>query len=280
MPVSGGATPPWSEKMSALICLKLVRMFLSVIITPAGVRVDPDVYCRYTVSAELSPFAARAFPESRSSKSTSMTDGAGLPGSRLDVLGEIACDRRCRENDSGCYVTHHRTNALIAGAAERNRKGNGGKSGLDGAKKRNDVVKPLRRQNDRAVTSRAAKPELLGKVQGSPVQLRPRQGFRNAVPIVFVINITEGCIVGLQTSALAQHSGNRKRHHWVTLPLVGQIFSRLPRMPPPAPYVVRNDWDRKPPQRLISTIPLASPLAPSRTRIHKRRWSVPMRQRR
>ena len=54
-------------------------MFLCEIMTPAGVRVDPEVYCKYAVSGELSTRAAGAFVESRSSRSTSMTDGADSP---------------------------------------------------------------------------------------------------------------------------------------------------------------------------------------------------------
>src|SRR5262249_40334017 len=54
-------------------------MFLYETMTPAGVRVDPEVYCKYAVSVELSTRAARPFFESRSSKSISITDGADSP---------------------------------------------------------------------------------------------------------------------------------------------------------------------------------------------------------
>src|ERR1700758_3248585 len=56
-------------------------MFLCEISTPAGVRVDPEVYCKYAMSGRLSASAAGPFGESRSSKSTSITDGADPPGS-------------------------------------------------------------------------------------------------------------------------------------------------------------------------------------------------------
>src|SRR5277367_7029957 len=47
--------------------------------TPTAVRVDPEVYCKYAVSVEPSTRAAGPFFESRSSKSTSITDGADSP---------------------------------------------------------------------------------------------------------------------------------------------------------------------------------------------------------
>ena len=77
--VSGGATPPWSPKKAALICAKFAMMFLYVTMTPTGVRVDPEVYCKYTVSAAFSTLAGDAFFESRSSESTSMSDGTAAP---------------------------------------------------------------------------------------------------------------------------------------------------------------------------------------------------------
>src|SRR6516165_10149471 len=54
-------------------------MFLCETMTTAGARVDPDVYCKYTVSVELSTGAAGPCFESRSSRSTSITDGADSP---------------------------------------------------------------------------------------------------------------------------------------------------------------------------------------------------------
>ena len=41
-----GAIPPSGAKKSAMICLKLAKTFLLETMTPAGVRVDPDVYCK------------------------------------------------------------------------------------------------------------------------------------------------------------------------------------------------------------------------------------------
>ena len=77
--LSGGATPPWSPKKPAFMCSKLARMFLCETMTPAGVRVDPEVYWRYMVSVELSTRAAGAGFESRSSRSTSITDRLDSP---------------------------------------------------------------------------------------------------------------------------------------------------------------------------------------------------------
>ena len=41
------------------------------------VRVDPDVYCKYAMGRVFSSAGTRCFGESRSSESTSMTDGTG-----------------------------------------------------------------------------------------------------------------------------------------------------------------------------------------------------------
>ena len=80
-------------------------------------------------------------------------------------------------------------------------------------RKRNDVVESLRRQYHGAVAGRRTKPEFARDVQHSPIQLQPRQSFRNAVPVLLVINKRERRVIGLQTGALAQHSGNRRLKH-------------------------------------------------------------------
>src|ERR1700751_3263755 len=79
--MSGGATPPSGAKKSPMICSKLAKTFLLVTMTPAGVRVDPDVYCKYMKSARSLAAARDLGPvdrwrESRSSQSTSTIDGA------------------------------------------------------------------------------------------------------------------------------------------------------------------------------------------------------------
>src|ERR1700731_815167 len=51
--------------------------------TPAGERVDPDVYCKYAVSARLSIPALDPLRASRSNRSTSTTAGAGPSGCDL-----------------------------------------------------------------------------------------------------------------------------------------------------------------------------------------------------
>ncbi len=136
---TAATTPLWcpaeqphrrSRSSRTLICSTLARMFLCEISTPAGVRVDPEVYCKYAMSGRLSASAAGPFWESRSSKSTSMTDGADSPGFELDVLGDGACDRGCRENGRRRRVTQDRTNTLIAGATQRNRQRNRDLTGL------------------------------------------------------------------------------------------------------------------------------------------------------
>ena len=104
-------------------------------------------------------------------------------------------------------------NALIAGATQRNRKRNRDMSRLQCAEKRDDVVKPLWCQYDRAVTRRPAMFELPCNVQCSPIHLRPRQAFGNAVPFLLVVNKRERRVIGLQTGALAQHSRNGRLNH-------------------------------------------------------------------
>ena len=99
-----------------MICSKLARMFLCETMTPAGVRVDPDVYCKYAVSVELSSSAAGRFLRVEIQQINLDDRWSGFAGLRLDILGDVACDRGCRENGSGRCVAQHRTNTFIAGA--------------------------------------------------------------------------------------------------------------------------------------------------------------------
>src|ERR1700722_12708830 len=79
MVVSGGAIPPRVGKYSDINCPKLAARLRSESITPAGTRVEPEVYCRYMVSGASSPPGASRCAEplraSRSMASTSMTVG-------------------------------------------------------------------------------------------------------------------------------------------------------------------------------------------------------------
>ena len=54
--------------------------FLCVTTTPAGWRVEPDVYCRYAVFGWEPTFAAGIRGESKSSASISITRGARCLG--------------------------------------------------------------------------------------------------------------------------------------------------------------------------------------------------------
>ena len=60
------------------------------------------------------------------------------------MLDDISYDGRCRENNSGRRVAHHRVNTLIAGATQRNQERYRDKSGLQCSQKRNDVINSLR----------------------------------------------------------------------------------------------------------------------------------------
>ena len=60
--VSGGGTHRNSRRSPTLSCSKLVRMLSYETTTPFGVRVDPEVYCKYAMSDGLSASAAGPFP--------------------------------------------------------------------------------------------------------------------------------------------------------------------------------------------------------------------------
>ena len=128
----------------------------------------------------------------------------------------------------GRRVAQHRIDTFIAGATQRDRKRNRNEPGLQCAQKRDDVVQSLRRQYHRAITGRPAKSELACNVQRSPIQLRPRQAFGNAGPVLLVINERECRVIGLQTGTLAQQG--RKR-----------CFDHRMRLPSSAPQIV-NVW--------------------------------------
>ena len=55
-------------------------------ITPAGVRVEPEVYCRYAGPCQESSVSSGVRVASTSTTSTSMTDGAGRPPCGLAYL--------------------------------------------------------------------------------------------------------------------------------------------------------------------------------------------------
>ena len=62
--------------------------------TPAGVRVDPEVYCKYAMSAELSTSRSGSFLGVQVQQINLDDRWSGFAGLRLDVLGDIACDRQ------------------------------------------------------------------------------------------------------------------------------------------------------------------------------------------
>ncbi len=137
--------------------------------------------------------------------STSMIDGADVPGCGWTWSARTPTAEDVVKMTEGDASLQHRTNALIADAAHRNRKRNRDAPGLHRAEERNDVVESLRRQNHRPVTGRPAKSELLSNVEHSPIQLRPRQAFSNAVPVLVVINKGErdvGWAAGWRARAL------------------------------------------------------------------------------
>src|SRR5580693_370228 len=82
---SGGRlTFPSSVKKSPMTCFKLAKTFLFETRTPAGVRVDPEVYCKYNVSGRSvspprDPGREDLCRASRSSKSSSTIDGVDWP---------------------------------------------------------------------------------------------------------------------------------------------------------------------------------------------------------
>ena len=136
--------------------LEIGHRFLCDIMTPAGRRVDPDVYCRYAVFGRL--LAPGAGPcRAVKIQQVDLDDRwSGFAGLRFDVLGDVPDDSGRRENDRRRRVAQHRTDPLIAGATQRNRKRNRDQPGLQCAEKRDDVVEPLRCQYHSAVTGRPA----------------------------------------------------------------------------------------------------------------------------
>src|ERR1700691_6587458 len=75
MVVSRGGTPVNSGKKSHISCWKFTRRFRCEIITPAGMRVEPEVYCKYAVLGALLIRMLDELSAARSSESTSMIAG-------------------------------------------------------------------------------------------------------------------------------------------------------------------------------------------------------------
>ncbi|COY27839.1 Uncharacterised protein [Mycobacterium tuberculosis] len=78
-------TPARSSPSMSSSDVKLAKTFLFETMTPAGVRVDPEVYCKYAVSGVSLPVGRapglrERCRESKSSKSSSTIDGADWPG--------------------------------------------------------------------------------------------------------------------------------------------------------------------------------------------------------
>ena len=76
-----------------MTCSKLAMRFWCEIMTPAGGRVDPEVYCRYAVSGDrLAPRGGPALA-SRSSRSTSMMmSGPAIFGSTYSATSPTTED--------------------------------------------------------------------------------------------------------------------------------------------------------------------------------------------
>ena len=156
--------------------------------TPAGWRVDPDVYCRYAVFGWEPTFAAGIRGESKSSASISITRGARSPGLRLRIFPDVVDDRRRRQYRDRRAVTQRPRHPLVMRAELRHRKRDGDETGLYRAEEGDDVLQALRSQYRCPLTGRPAPQELLGDDLRSLVDLRPRQAFGKPCGIYLVVD--------------------------------------------------------------------------------------------
>ena len=70
-----------SRPTDRIICTTLVHAARWVISTPAGVRVDPDVYCRYAIASVSSGVGVNAAPTESGSASIAIIRGRRCRGS-------------------------------------------------------------------------------------------------------------------------------------------------------------------------------------------------------
>ena len=120
--------------------------FLCEMTTPAGERVDPDVYWRDAVLGRTHRVASSSRGESRSSESTATTIGTGPCAARAcgayfvtsSMTDEVVRMTAGKESRNRCG------NSFVVNAKLRHRKRNSDETGLQHAQKGNDVFKPLR----------------------------------------------------------------------------------------------------------------------------------------
>ena len=71
---------PSSPSSASMICTTLVARLRWVICTPVGMRVEPDVYCRYAIVSAVTSTGCHVAPTSSGTASTAMTRGRSLAG--------------------------------------------------------------------------------------------------------------------------------------------------------------------------------------------------------
>ena len=119
--------------------------------TPAGRRVDPDVYCKYAVRLIIVFVGVESCRRIQIQQIDFDDRRSGFAGLRCDVRGDMADDSGRRENDGGRRVAQHRIDTLIGDAAHRDRQRNRDDSGLQRAQEGDDVVEALGRQYHGAI---------------------------------------------------------------------------------------------------------------------------------
>ena len=183
---------------------------------------------RYRVDS--SSRAPRSFPRVQVQRINLDDRWSGLAALRLSILGDIANDSGCRENDSGRRIAQHRLTRSSWTPTIGTESGTAMSPGLQCAEKCNDVVEPLWRQYHSPVTSRPAKPEFLRNVERSPIHLRPRQAFGNAGPVLLVIDECERLSLGCRLARSRSTAGMEDSIMGVTLP-VRLLVLACPRAP-------------------------------------------------
>lgn len=134
--------------------MTLVHTARWVISTPAGVRVDPEVYYKYAMSSVSRATSENAAPSVSGTASTAINRGRcwGGQGSHkpADRLGGSGGGQHC----GGSSVCHHRRQTLGVPSQSRRKERDRDVAGVDCGEEGSHVVQTLWRNDRHPVTGR------------------------------------------------------------------------------------------------------------------------------
>ena len=128
----------------------------------------------------------------------------------LDIPSDVARDCRCGQNDGGLCVAQHRIKRSSVTPPSGTASGTGISPACSAPRKPTTYSRPWGADIKARSPGDAHSSEFAGDVQGSPIQLRPRQAQRDAGPVLVVVDerhaVSSGCKWRAHAAALERMS--------------------------------------------------------------------------